>query len=445
MTSTRRGFLSRAALAGGALVLPTGLLSTVGGGLTGCSSSSTQRRRTDHYVVFYLMVGGWDVMLTTDPVDRKPGFFMPWDDDDNVDFGGVTLGPAMAPLKPFADRIGIMRGIHVDALNHPQARFRMVTGKFKPPGTVVTAPSVQTFIAQARSSDYELPNLSSDQLRPATFRGSIADPRLEPVRVASITQLRGLTSLRGGVGQYRRDVEEALRAKDALTEARWKTASSSSLPSDFRTFADLERHLAQSDYGQRLAGAESLTDKAKDAVGAVDRIGNQVKLAVEAIRLDLAPVVTVGTGEFDAHSRGEYASHPNAVKKGIRAVAAIAQGLQDVVVDDGRTLLDMTTIVVTSEFSRAPSKNELGGKHHWPTNSMIFLGKGVASGRDGAPRVFGVTDENLVAQPINPRNGSTTDGADVLDMSHGLATILAIAGVDPHKAIGQEPVLDLLA
>ena len=76
---------------------------------------------------------------------------------------------------------------------------------------------------------------------------------------------------------------------------------------------------------------------------------------------------------------------------------------------------------------------------------MIFLGKGVAAGHDGAPRVFGVTDENLVAQPINPRNGSTTDGADVLDMSHGLATILAIAGVDPHKAIGQEPVLDLLA
>jgi hypothetical protein len=445
MTSTRRGFLSRAALAGGALVLPSGLLTTVGGGLTGCTTSTTRGRRTDHYVVFYLMVGGWDLMLTTDPVARKEGFFMPWDDDENVDFGGVKLGPAMGPLKPFADQMGIMRGIHVDALNHPQARFRMVTGKFKPPGNVVTAPSVQTLIAQARSSDYELPNLSSDQLRPATFRGNIADPRLEPVRVASITQLRGMTTLKGEVGPYRREIEEALQAKDALTEARWKTGSSSSLAGDFRTFAEVERHLAQSDYGKRVAGAETMKDQAKSAAGRVDRVENQVRLAIEAVRLDLAPVVTVGTGEFDSHNRGEYASHPNAVKKGIRAVAAIAQGLQDVVLEDGRTLFDMTTIVVTSEFSRAPSKNELGGKHHWPTNSIIMLGKGVAPGRDGAPRVFGITDENLVAQPINPRNGSTDNGADALDMSHGLATILAIAGVDPHKAIGQEPVLDLLA
>jgi len=170
-----------------------------------------------------------------------------------------------------------------------------------------------------------------------------------------------------------------------------------------------------------------------------------VSLAVEAVRLDLAPVITVGTGEFDAHTRGEYSGHPSAVKKGLRAVASIAEGLAAVKEPDGTTLLDKTTIVVTSEFSRTPSRNELGGKHHWPTNSMIILGKGVARGQGTAPLIFGRTDENLVALPINPRNGSLTRGADLLDMSHGLATVLAIAGVDPNKAIGQEPILDVLA
>ena len=440
-TTTRRGFLSRTALASGALVLPSGLFTLMGG--SGCSTIA--QRRTDHYFVFYLMVGGWDLMFTTDPVD-KAGFYRPYDDDDIVMAGDVRLGPAMKPLLPFQNKLGILKGIHVDALNHPQARFRMVTGKFKPPGNRVAAPSVQTLIAQARGGRYELPNLSSDQLRPATFRGDVPDLRLEPVRVSSIEQLKALTHIKGDVGKSRKAIEEALRAKDALTAKRWKTASSSDLADRFATFADLQRDLAQSDYRQRLSASTSVVEDANRAMGkSNDKMQRQIKLAVEAVHQDLAPVITVGTGEFDSHSKSEYASHPAACKKGIAAVADIAAGLEAIQTGDGRTLLDMTTIVVTSEFSRTPSRNELGGKHHWPTNSILFLGKGVRRTKSGQPSVFGVVDENLVAQAINARNGSTRRGAELLDMSHGLATVLAMAGIDPGPLLGQEPVVDLLA
>jgi hypothetical protein len=410
----------------------------------GCTAA---RRRTDHYFVFYLMVGGWDLMLTTDPVARKEGFYIPYEDDDVVMAGDLRLGPAMAPLLPFRKRLGILKGIYVDALNHPQARFRMVTGRFKPPGNHVTAPSVQTLIAQHKGGRYELPNLSSDALRPATFRGDVSDLRLEPVRVSSIDQLRGLTNLRGDVGKSRADIEAALRAKDALTTRQWAASSSSpsELPARFEAFANLERSLAASDYRERVRASRSVVDDAKGAIGrGNDRVSKQVKLAIEAVKQDLAPVVTVGSGEFDSHSRGEYAGHPRAVARGINAVADIARGLDDVSVGGGRTLLDMTTIVVTSEFSRTPSKNELGGKHHWPTNSILLLGKGVRQSKHGQPTVFGVVDENLVAVPVNPRNGSTRRGADLLDMSHGLATVLAMAGIDPQPALGQEPIIDLL-
>jgi hypothetical protein len=440
MDSTRRGFLSRAALAGGALALSSGLYSLVGGG---CASSTSVKRRTDHYFVFYFMVGGWDLMFLTDPVARKEGFWIPYDDDDVVSAGGVRMGPAMKPLLPYAHRMALLKGIYCDSLNHPQSRFRMVTGHFKPPGDVV-APSVQTLIAQKLGQAYELPNLSGDQLRPATFRGDVPDLRLEPVRVSSIDQLQGLTRIKGDVSKYRRDVEEALRKKDALTAQQWKTSSSSDLAPSFAAFADLQRNLAQSDYKQRVDGAASLVEGAQQAIGA-NRVGAQVRLAVEAVAQDLAPVVTVGTGEFDSHTKSEYASHPEAVMRGIKAVADIVKGLDGHKLDDGRSLLDMTTVVVTSEFSRTPSKNELGGKHHWPTNSMIFLGKGLKPGRNGAPRVFGAVDENLVALPINPQNGSLRRGADHLDMSHGLATVLATAGIDPAVAIGQDPIPDLLA
>lgn len=435
---SRRGFLSRTALSAGALVLPSGLLSLMGGG---CASSG---RRTNHYFVFYFMVGGWDLMMTTDPV-RKDGFMVPFDEEDVVMAGDMKFGPAMKPILPFINRTAILKGISIDALNHPQARFRMVTGKFKPPGNMVVAPSVQTLIAQHLGGGYEMPNLSSDALRPATFRGDIPVLDLEPVRVSSIDQLRGLTSLKGDVSKSRRDIEEALRARDALTTKRWaQSSSSSTLPKDFEEFANIERRLAASDYGERVKRATSIVDDAKAAAGG-DKGSKQVRLAVEAVKQDLAPVVTVGSGEFDAHSRSEYATHPAAVMRGMQAVADIAKGLEAVSVGGGRTLFDMTTIVVTSEFSRTPSKNELGGKHHFPTNSILFLGKGVKRGKAGMPHVFGVVDENMVAQQLNPHNGSRRRGVEPIEMTHGLATMLALAGIDPAGPLNQEPIVDLLA
>jgi hypothetical protein len=439
MPLRRRDLLARAALAGGLLALPAGLFAR------SRLRRSLGPRRSDHYFVFYFLVGGWDLMFVTDPVPRKDGFWVPYADDELVDVAGVRLGPAMKPLVPFASRMAILKGIHCDALNHPQARLRMVTGRFKPPGEVL-APSIQTLLAQKLGHAYELPNLSADQLRPASFRGAIADRRLEPVRVASVEQLHQLTSLDDELVRDRRAIEEALRRKDALTAQRWVAASAHppGLPDDFRLFADLQRDLSASNYGDRAGEAASAMAGIAQSFGA-NRVGAQVRLAVEAVRQDLAPIVTVGTGEFDSHTKTEYATHPDAVIRGLKAVAAIARGLDEHQLDDGRSLLDLTTIVVTSEFSRTPSKNELGGKHHWPTNSMLFIGKGVRAGRGGAPRVFGAVDDHLMAQAINPENGSRRRGADLLDMSHGLATALAMAGIDPGPVLQQDPIPDLVA
>jgi hypothetical protein len=438
----RRDFLTRAALAGGLLALPAGLFARQ------WLARANGPRRTDHYFIFYFLVGGWDLMFVTDPVPRKDGFFVPYDDEDVVDAAGVRLGPAMKPLMPFASRMALLKGIHCDALNHPQARFRMVTGRFKPPGDVV-APSIQTLLSLKLGQRYQLPNLSGDQLRPSSFRGDVDERRVEPVRVASVEQLAQLTALDDDLARDRRAIEDALRKKDELTARRLASSTSASaspprLPAEFRAFADLERDLARSDLGARAADASSIVAETRQTLGG-SRVSTQVRLAVEAVRHDLAPVITVGTGEFDSHTKTEYATHPEAVMRGLRAVAAILGGLEGHRLDDGRTLLDMTTVVVTSEFSRTPSKNELGGKHHWPTNSMLFFGKGVRPGKGGAPRVFGAVDDNLLALPVNPENGSLRRGAESLEMTHGLATVLAMAGIDPSTALRTDPITDLIA
>lgn len=430
---TRRNFLQRAALAGGALILPSGHLLTS----VGCAPGELQRR-TPHYFIFYFMMGGWDLTLTSEPVPPKGDtIWIPYDQDDVVEIGNERFGPAFAPLAPYADRTAILRGIFCDALNHPQARVRMCTGRFKPPGPRPTVPSVQAIIADHLGKEYEIPNLSSDSLRPATFRGDGQDERLEPVRVASIDQLKGLVGWKGDIAKYRRDVEATLAKLDEHTAQRYGDVP---LAQDFRTYADLARATLDSKYPERVRNMGSLTGDAT-----MDRTVKNARLAVEAVRQDIAPVITVGSGEFDSHTKSQYATHMAAVTRGMKAVSLIVDGLQETAMPGGKTLLDHTTVVVTSEFSRDPMKNELGGKHHWQANSMIFIGKGVRKGK-GQPTLVGACDDGVNVREMNPANGSFKKGAELIEMQNGLATVLAMAGIEPYPYFGPyDPVLPIMS
>ena len=97
--------------------------------------------------------------------------------------------------------------------------------------------------------------------------------------------------------------------------------------------------------------------------------------------------------------------------------------------------------MVASEFSREPWINELGGKHHWPTNSMLFIGKGVRRSPAGSgPVVFGETDEGMYPVPIDPATGGHGARAETLGIGHALATVLQIAGIDPAPHVEEEPI-----
>lgn len=438
MTTTRRDFLKLAALGGGALVMPSGALLTT----TSCSGElaadvATLKRRTDHYFVFYFLVGGWDLVLATDPMSKKHGVHLPYGEGEIFDAGRHRLGPAMKPLKPFLDRTAILRGMYVDALNHPQARFRMVTGKFKQPGQLVP-PSIQTIIGKKHADAYELVNVSSDALRPAVFRGD-AQRDLDALRVGSVEQLRSLTNVSASVDKHRARVHEALAQKDALLAKRFPAEA---LVQDVEGFAALSRDVGASALPATLKLAAKSAQLGPRYGG---KLATQASLAIECVKHDVAPVVTVGTGEFDSHTGPQYAGHPGSVKRGLEMIGLICKGLDATTLQDGQTLLDKTTIVVTSEFSREPHLNELGGKHHWPANSMILIGKGVKESRPGGgPTIFGGTDDGLFPLEINPESGGRKRGAELLDMTHGLATVLAIAGLDP-ALLRQDPITHLLA
>src|SRR5688500_20066215 len=122
-----------------------------------------------------------------------------------------------------------------------------------PPGLRTTGPYEQAIIADHLGKQYEIPNLSSDALRPATFRGDGMDERLEPVRVASIDQLKGLVGWKGDIAKYRRDVEETQRKKDELTAQKYADVQ---LAQDFKTYSALARSTLDSDYPQHVKNME---------------------------------------------------------------------------------------------------------------------------------------------------------------------------------------------
>jgi hypothetical protein len=74
-----------------------------------------------------------------------------------------------------------------------------------------------------------------------------------------------------------------------------------------------------------------------------------------------------------------------------------------------------------------------------------MIGKGVARRPDGVPVVFNECDERVFPLPTNPATGVRGGrGSDDLSMQHGLATVLAIAGIDPLPHFGVDPILPVL-
>lgn len=429
----RREALYRLALGGSALLMP---------GLACVPERDPVATRppSQRYFIFYYLLGGWDLSLLTEPSAPKPNYAVQYRPDEIFEAGGHRFGPAMKPLSPYFDRMAVLRGVKCEALNHPQARFQMVTGRFRPPHAPVAA-SVQSHIAAHYGQGYPLPNISGDQMRPSVFLGDL-DPHLKPVRVASVEQLAALTRIEGRGAAYAERVMKTVAERDEA----YAQKTGAPLAREFASYAELSRAISQSRFGRQVAAAGPPRFTESGRLRHKSRNGQMAHLAAEIVRRDLAPVVTVGTGEFDVHNENMYAGHRRQVELAMETVAAICEALDDVAAPEGGTLLDKTTIVVSSEFSREPWINELGGKHHWAANSVLLIGNGVRGGTDGGPRVFGECDDMQFPQPIDPATGRTEGrGADDLLVTHGLATVLAIAELDPRAHFDVDPVQAVIA
>lgn len=164
-------------------------------------------------------------------------------------------------------------------------------------------------------------------------------------------------------------------------------------------------------------------------------------MGFQLIRNRLSSCVTIGLGGFDTHRAYEYQSHVDrwdtvfggnpARFNGLTGLTLLISLLKDTRAADGRSLVEHTTVVISSEFSRLDRQ----ASHNPANNTYLLMGKGFKTQPGG--RIFGASaEETAIALPVDLSNGlpDPARGA-LLTPGHMFDTILAAGGLPAPRAV----------
>jgi uncharacterized protein (DUF1501 family) len=148
--------------------------------------------------------------------------------------------------------------------------------------------------------------------------------------------------------------------------------------------------------------------------------------ARQALAKGLSNAVTVMLqSELDTHTSVHPVEQPTRQKAGFDALADLVDDLA--ATNHPRTsgsLLDHTTVVVFSEFTRTALLNAAGGRDHSLTNSCLLLGAGIK----GNTVVGASSNHGMEPQGIDVTTGLVVPGGEVIRPEHVLATALECGG-----------------
>jgi hypothetical protein len=130
------------------------------------------------------------------------------------------------------------------------------------------------------------------------------------------------------------------------------------------------------------------TNPLGDLVAIIDELGFKFALADFLVTHDLAAVVDFACGDFDQHNEmDKHALTGLATFAGIRTLMRRLRSRSSPDTG-GRSLMDLTSMVITSEFDREPLLSALEpafngrpGTNHWESASAILIGAGFRGGR----------------------------------------------------------------
>jgi len=380
------------------------------------------------FLVVVVAEGGWDVTFVYDPkydVSTIEGPEVDSDEEVLETHGGIVIGanPLMRPavssfFSTWHNQACVVNGIWMGSIAHDPCRYRILTGT-----PDVTRPDLASIMGFKRGGD--LP-LGSVDLSGWSITGPLA---ATTGRIGTNSQIKALidpaTSFQApGNATFaypifatnaadRDHVSEFLsRRTEKLRDVRGYDASKNDrLLDDFLISGDRGGRFR--DQSANILGALTL--------GSGAGLEKQVEIGVQLLQAGLCKAVTVDSKQdWDSHDNNSLQHDMfNDLFGGLDILMTELQAAN---------ILDRTLVVVVSEMTRSPKRNNANGKDHWGHGSALFLGGCVRGSSQ-----LGATDDLLESRTVDLQTGEIS-GKGALNKYDNLAAgILEMVDVDPAE------------
>ncbi|MEQ1500893.1 MAG: DUF1501 domain-containing protein [Myxococcota bacterium] len=357
----------------------------------------------DRRLIVVFVKGGWDTTYFVDPklglptvdgpeLDEDPGD--PYDREWIRTFGEIPIvvNDVKRPnvsrfFERWADRCAVVNGIATGSIAHGAARMRVLSGSH--------LPDQPDLCSAVGADDARYPVGALD------FSGDGQTGVTAP-STARIGRSRQLGLLAAPVAHG-----------DAL-DAYFRSRLTQLGPDRVQPGAD-----------EALDRARRLRDEAGVALSALPlathELDDDVTTAVDLLAAGVARAALLeSSAAWDTHTNNPV--QHNLLDDLFSALGVLADGL------DAASLLDDTLVVVVSEMTRSPRRNDTAGKAHWPGTSAVLFGAGVSGGR-----VVGATDADLLAMAVDPVTGRPDPSGSMVTHGAFAAGILRHLDVDPAR------------
>ncbi len=351
----------------------------------------------------------------------------------------VTLSKTLFPrMAEYMNRISFVRSMRANELIHFVGQYHTQTARALNVAIAREIPAFGSIIAceleSKRKADDTFPTYMSTYLTkaragsigsgflPTRFSGLDLDPTVVFDSFGGNNE--GLNRL---LEERWRLLEEFAKVSDAERKSLGKAAS------DYKSFYGDARKLQ---YDPRWHGLFTASGDEKKKYGD-DEFGMGCILARNIVEADAGcRFVYIYDGDkWDHHSYIFDKSRPsnhyytcNRLDQGLTALIDDLASMNGK--EPGKTLLDETMIVCSSEFGRTPWMNPVSGRDHYrDAYTTLWLGGGVKGGR-----VIGKTDEEA-AKVLDPGWGHKQQPY----MDNVAATIYSALGIDWLKSIANTP------
>lgn len=382
--------------------------------------------RPRRFVQFFL-TGGWDSTLGTDPVvgeKATSGAYDPYfaqqsirtvPGKDRLVVGGglVTALPAFQ-----AAPTAFVNGLWVEITAHELARQYMLTGM----PSVGLNDSFPAYVASMAAASGRFPgHVVLGQIPLGDTKATAP-----PLQSGSITGVAGMLQQPWGQGWdwvKGSTRETSFELTRALNDLRYGTEGGkrSKVLGAWQAAEREVPKLYAGGYGPQLEAKPELFAR----YGGTDEgsIGGQVAACFLMLKSNITRLVSVTTGDFDTHENHD-PKQINQLKQLGTALSALVADLRATPDPDlaGASLMDTTTILVTSEFVRSPEVTK-GGTDHWQSASAIVMGQGV---RDNT--VVGATDARARALGWDGSKGVPATATSRIQPEHLAAAVLRLFG-----------------